>query len=291
MNTRDFENPTIRSLIEEKLPQLPKKQQQVAHHALNNPAALLFSSSVEVAHQSGVDPATVVRFAQNLGFSGYTEFRDSVRLEFPALRTPLDRWDEDISSLDASDSTGVVERVWTQTTDNLARTFERISPQLIDQALDHILGASTVTVVGGGSSYVLAAQLFRVLKIAQVPTQLIEDWFGLLFSAASMQATDVIFGVTSWRYAKVTIEALSLARAAGCTTILLTDDDFAPGSTVADILLLFSPSAIGELASPVAGAAMIDCLAAGLVKRVPDKVRESMRQLTALSKAHGLTVD
>lgn len=281
----------VRARIEGKFDRLSKMQQQVARYILSDPTVVLFATTTAVAQRTGVNAATVVRFAQRLGYRGYTEFRDSLRLEFPTLRTPLDRWDDEVSGLRSVDTADLVDRVRSQTLANLSKTFEQINPRSIDVALDCLLAAKRVIIVGGGSSRALAMQLHRVLQIAQMPVHVIEDWFGLLFDAPTFRATDVLLAVTTWRYAKVTIEAVRHAHEAGARAILLTDAEFAPGTTLAHVTLLFAPQAIGELASPVAGAAVIDCLAAGLVARIPDRVKQSMRLVERMSVAHELTCD
>ncbi|MEA2513166.1 MAG: hypothetical protein QOJ59_2653 [Thermomicrobiales bacterium] len=282
---------SVRTRIESDITQLSKKQQRVAHYILDNPTMVLFAAAADVAQGAGVDPATVVRFAQSLGFAGYTDLRDRLRLEFPALRTPLDRWEDEGGRLESTSTAILIEQVRAQTVANLDKTFEQLDPRMIDAALDLLLNAERTILAGGGSSRALVMQLHRVLQVAQIPTQLIEDWFGLLFDAASFKPNDVLFAATTWRYAKVTIEALRYAHEAGARTILLTDAQFAPGTNIADVVLLFSPQAIAELASPVAGAAVIDCLAAGFAARIPERVKESLSQVASISAAQGLVYD
>jgi DNA-binding MurR/RpiR family transcriptional regulator len=212
-------------------------------------------------------------------------------VEFPSLRTPLDRWEDEVGGLASTGDPALVEQVRLQAYANLDKTFEQLDPRAIGTALDLLLQAKRAIIAGGGSSRALAMQLQRVLQVAQVPSQLIDDWFGYLFDGASFSATDVLFAVTTWKYGKVTIEALRSANAAGARTILLTDAQFAPGTDVADVVLLFSPQAIGELASPMAGAAVIDCLAAGFAARVPDRVKASLGHVAGVSAAHGLVYD
>lgn len=282
---------SIRTRIENEVSRLSRQQQRVANYVLDNPSMVLFAPSTEVAQRAGVNPATVVRFAQSLGYAGYADFRDQLRLEFPSLRTPLDRWDDEVARLESTSDGEIIEQVRQQAYANLDKTFQQIDPRTLSASLDMLLAAHRVFIVGGGSSRALTMQLHRVLQVAQIPTQLIEDWFAFLFEGASFNANDVLFAITTWKYAKMTIEALRAAHAAGVQTILLTDAQFAPGTDSADVVLLFSPQAIGELASPMAGAAVIDCLAAGFAARVPDRVKESLGHVSSVSAAHGLVYD
>jgi DNA-binding MurR/RpiR family transcriptional regulator len=280
----------MRARIESDLKRLSKKQQRVAQYVLDNPAAVIFASAADVASRSGVDAATAVRFAQNLGYAGYTDFRDQLRLQFPTFSTPLDRWEEEAGALGERGTAALIERVRERAIANLESTFEQLTPAGIDASLDLLLGAERVLLAAGGISRLLVLQLHRALQLAQIPVQIIDDWFALIYDASSFKPGDVLFAVTIWRYAKVTVEALKCVHEAGAKSILMTDALFAPGTNIADQVLLFSPPGI-VVSSTVAGAAVIDCLAAGIASRVPDKVKDSLSQIADFSTKHGLVYE
>lgn len=284
--TSQPEAASIRRQVEANLGELSKKQRLVAEYLLANPTAMLFATATDVATKVGVDPATVVRFAQSRGYTGYADFQDALRAESPALRTALDRLDDDTTAL--SDTAAIVARVRATTLTNLGRTFDQLDPGRIEVALDALLAARRVVVIGAGQSHVLALHLHRALQTALVMSHLLADWYDLLFDAALLEATDTLFAVTVWKYSRVTVEALRLAREAGARTILLTDAPFAPGAEVADVTLLFDPWAMGEYLSPVAGAAVIDCLVASLATREPERVKRGMAKQFAIGGPHDI---
>lgn len=279
---------SIRQRIAATLNDLSKRERRVAEYVLSNPAAVLFATVAEVAQRAGVVPATVVRFAQSLGFNGYTEFRDALRADAPFLRSPLERLDEEVAGVAATGVADVVERVRNQSFANLTQTFDQLDPRQIDAVVTYLLQARRVLVVGAGQSTMLALHLHRVLQTAQIASLVIRDWYDLLYEAANIQPADVVFGSTVWRYSKVTVEALRLARAAGARTIMLTDAAYAPAVDVVDLVLFYSPKAIGVYLSPVAGAAVIDAIAACLAARVPERVKRGMARQYELSAEHGL---
>lgn len=278
----------VQEQVEALLAHVGKQQRRVAEYILANPSMILFATATDVAQRAGADPATVVRFVQRLGFAGYTEFRERLRSEHPSLCPPIEHVMGAEPETGASEIGVTVATVRTQTLANLERTFEDLDARTLDGVLDALLAARRVVVIGAGVSHILALHLHRMLQTAQVTTHLMADWYDLLFAAASLSARDLLFGIASLRYSKVTIEALRLARAAGASTVLLTDAMFAPGADIADRTLLFAPRAAGEFASPAAGSAVIDCLAAGLRARVPERVEQGLRSHVDLASAHGL---
>jgi DNA-binding MurR/RpiR family transcriptional regulator len=277
----------VRTRVESALMDLSRKQKRVAQDLLENPTSALFATAGELAKRSEVDPATVVRLAQRLGFAGHTELRDALRAEF-ALSSPLERLDEEVEGVDG-DLAKVVQRVQRQTLANIGRTFDQLDPVPLAATLEAVLHARRCVVTGHGQSRALAVQLRRVLQVAQISTVTLEDWSDLAFEASGFGAGDVVLGITVWQYTRATVETLRLAREAGAGTVLLTDMSFAPGTEYADIVLLFAPQAIGEYMSPAAGAAVIDCIAAGLAMREPDRVKQAMASQYAVMSSVGLS--
>lgn len=279
---------SIRERLESLLPNLGKRQRVAAQYILANPTTVLFASAVEVAKSSQVDPATVVRLAQRLGYSGYPEFRDNLRTENSVNLPPFEQLLDTIPTGDNNTLT-LKERVREQTMSNVERTFENLDWRSIQASLDALLAARRVVIMAAGLSQGIAMHLARVLQTAQIPVQIMEDWYDLLFEAAALSPADVLFAITAQRYSTVTIKSLQIAKDAGATTIMLTDATFAPGINTADIALLFSPKSIAEFYSPVGGSAIVDCLAAGLGSRVPEKIKHSLGLHVDLAIEHDIS--
>ena len=96
---RDFES--LRDLVVAEHHRLPKRLAQVAQFMLDNPDEVALGTSAKVAELAGVQPSTLVRFAQALGFAGFSDlqalFRERMRGQWAtygdrvqALKT--DRW-------------------------------------------------------------------------------------------------------------------------------------------------------------------------------------------------------
>ena len=74
---RDF--PSLRALIAARAPSLPRRLTQVATYALDNPDDIAFGTAASVAQHSGVQPSTLVRFSQALGYQGFSDLQDVFR--------------------------------------------------------------------------------------------------------------------------------------------------------------------------------------------------------------------
>lgn len=279
----------IRAQIEMHLTELGRKQRLVAEYILANPTVILFASVADVAKQANVDPATVVRLVQRLGFSGYPDFRDKLRRENSVNFPPVEQLVTAGNRSDEDNLFALKQKIREQTINNVERTFESLDWDTLNRVVTHLLLARRVVVIGAGISRVLAMHLSRVLQTAQISTFVLEDWYDLLFEGASISSEDVLFAITAQRYSRVTIESLGIAKKAGTRTILLTDAAFAPGVSTADEVMFFSPKSVAEFLSPAAGCAVIDCLAAGLGNRVPERMNESLALHVQISIDHELS--
>jgi DNA-binding MurR/RpiR family transcriptional regulator len=74
---RDFI--ALKNLIEARAQALPKRLGQVAEYALQHPDEMAFGTVASIADEALVQPSTLVRFAQSLGFQGFSELQEVFR--------------------------------------------------------------------------------------------------------------------------------------------------------------------------------------------------------------------
>ena len=71
---------SLQKAIVERFPSLSKRLQQIATYALDNPSDLALETIATVAERANVQPSSLIRFAKELGFSGYSEMQRVFRL-------------------------------------------------------------------------------------------------------------------------------------------------------------------------------------------------------------------
>lgn len=288
------ESRPVRERIQDKHGDFGHKQRLVAELVLANPSTVLFATAGELAAKADVDPATVVRFAQGLGYRGFPELREALRAEFPMLRSAPQLIEDEIPHIggqEFADLERVIARGRDRSLANLAATYDRLSPEVLNEAVSLLLNAKRIIVIGAGQSEILALHLQRLLQLAGLSVQLLRDWFDLLYSVSSFAAGDVIFATTVWHYSTVTVQTVGEARRAGANVVLLTDEAFSPAAAHADIVLFYAPRAVGEYLSPLGGVAVIDAIAAIIAARVPGRVKRGMELQTSISVGNGLSID
>ena len=105
--------------------QMTKSQKKVANYLLFNMDKLLFFTADELAKAANVSTATVVRFARELDFEGYTDMQKAARLRFH----DREEEPEDLpqSSPEEDSSEYLLEKSFRQDIQNLKRTFQDLS--------------------------------------------------------------------------------------------------------------------------------------------------------------------
>ena len=98
---RDFE--TLRATILDRRESLPKRIAQIAAYALDNPDDIAFGTAASIAASAGVQPSTLIRFAQQLGFDGFTSLQQVFR---ERLRERNSSYDERLAALRAKAEDG-----------------------------------------------------------------------------------------------------------------------------------------------------------------------------------------
>ena len=71
--------PPLMQALAERCDTLPKTQRVLARHVLRNYQSVAFATITELARQTGVSEASVVRFANALGYSGYPALQKEIR--------------------------------------------------------------------------------------------------------------------------------------------------------------------------------------------------------------------
>src|SRR6185295_5908210 len=78
---RDFDS--LRAVVGKRLGDLPKRLSQVGKYALEHPDEIAFGTAASIATAAHVQPSTLVRFAHQFGYEGFSDlqkvFRERLR--------------------------------------------------------------------------------------------------------------------------------------------------------------------------------------------------------------------
>ena len=157
---RDFKS--LRALIMARRDRLPKRLVQVGTFAVDHPQEIAFGRVADLAAQAGVQPSTLVRFAQTLGYSGFSDlqavFRAHARQRWPDYRERLETLAADAPA-QASDPVSLLHGFVHAARVSLDHLEQTVDPEALDEAVRRLAEARSISLVGTRRVYPVALYL------------------------------------------------------------------------------------------------------------------------------------
>ena len=151
----------ILSVLEHKSPSFSKGQRTIAQFILKNYDKAAFMTASRLGVTVGVSE-TVVRFAADLGYRGYPGMKKALQEIVHNRLTSVERIEAAESTMDGHD---VLKAVLRADINNLQATLDEIDQDYFNQAVDMILSAKHIYIIGMRTSTTLADFLAIYLKL------------------------------------------------------------------------------------------------------------------------------
>jgi DNA-binding MurR/RpiR family transcriptional regulator len=286
-NAVEEDGKSLEDRIAAKRETLSRTHKRLARFVLDNKYFMSFASASQAADKIGASAATVVRFAQSLDYEGYSEMQAALRLELPSYLTAVKRIQTHLGSTPSTNN--IPQNVFITEIRNIERTARNLSAERLDQALDAIILARHILVVGSGVTAgpaVFLAHSLNVIGFHALP--IISGGLSLAADLAQLEQRDLLISIDLWRYVRSTMHAIRLAKKAGATTLAISDSTLSPLAVEADLALEVAAEGVAHSLSPVAIIALINVIIAELSYRVPDQVVDSLSRVDAAYQETGL---
>jgi len=254
----------VTARIETLYPRLSPRLRQAARYVLDRPDDVALNSMRRVAARAGVHPATMVRLAQALAFSGYAALREPFRQHLRHDRGYAERARGLVSREAAGDT--LLRDIVALETANLGQTFDDLDDARFTAVITALSAARRLFVVGLRKCYPLAFYFHYACDMFRDNAVLAGSPGGLLADRLrGIGADDALLVVGFSRYTRATVHAAEHAAARGARVIAITDSRLSPLAAAADHVLVVakeSPSFFGSL---VGALALVQAIIAGLV--------------------------
>lgn len=250
---------TVESMIAQRTQSSPlgPQSERVVQVLVRMPQFASYASAREVAERAGANVSTVVRTAQQLGFKGWTELRDSLRVEY-------------FDSLVASDleqpaSTDAAAAMLRQDSINLSATGVKDNIASIRDVASSIRQARRTVVLATGSGAGPAQILSYLASIYGYDVQIAAGPAtsqAVAISQLSDQDTLVVLNV--WRLTAALRGLTALGKRQGATVAVLTDLHTSPLNADADHVVITPIEGVNATPSLTAMVATIHAILAEL---------------------------
>ncbi len=264
--------------IQSELPGFSKGQKQIARFILEHYDKAAFMTASRLGVTVGVSESTVVRFATELGYDGYPHLQRALQEMIRNKLTSVQRMEVAGDRMGGRD---VLQTVLHADTDMIRVTLDEIDRDAFQGAVDALMGAKRIYILGVRSSSALASFLgfyFNLLfeNVTLVHTNSVSEIFEQVLRVGP---GDVLFGISFPRYSKRTLSAMKYARDRGARVIALTDSQLSTLARVADHVLLARSDMASFVDSLVAPLSVINALivAVGMSRR--DEIEQTFNKL------------
>jgi RpiR family transcriptional regulator, carbohydrate utilization regulator len=268
----------FRERVDALYPQLGKQRQRVVKYVNDNLKTAVFLTINQLASQVGVDAATVVRTAQDLGFKGYGEFIESARGHFLETLTPYE-----IAQREIQQSPGPEQAAHNsvrQEIENLQRLASDFNAKQIVSVARRIRKAKRILVVGLDLASTLSEHLSYTLQSIGLDTHAATSGGGRMRNhLTSIGKGDLVIAITFKRGLRETVGAAQTARDAGAYTVALTDSDLSPLVKICHEHILASINSHSFTGSYVAPLAVINALIVALVNSDPSYTLKALGKI------------
>ena len=250
---------------------LSKSHRRIAECIVTHYDKVVFMTASRLGEYVGVSESTVVRFASALGYSGYPQLQKALQELIRHRLTASQRF-EMTSDMDHAQ---VLNKVLKADMQNIRATLDELDVSAFEKAVDRIIEARSIYVLGLRASAPIAEFLAHYLKFifpnVRVVTSGISDVFEQL---SRIGEGDLLIGLSFPRYTRRTIQAMEFAQSRGASLIAITDGPLSPLHSAADVCLTARSDMASFVDSFAAPLSLINALIVALGQRRRQEVTD-----------------
>ena len=264
--------------MEEGMPSFSKGQRQIASYIIDHYEKAAYMTASRLGDATGVSESTVVRFAIELGFEGYPEFQRAMQAIIRNRLTSFQRIE--VTNHLIGDG-NVLDKILYADAEKIKQTAESIDREAFDRAVDALISARNIYILGVRASASLADFLGAGLLRVSDNVKLIRSTSGseVFEQMLDIGKNDVLVAISFPRYSKRVVTAVEFAHRAGANVVSLTDSARAPIAAQADQLLLAQSDVAAFVDSLVAPLSIINALLVAISRKKQGELTERLRRL------------
>lgn len=216
----------IQERIQSRYEKLPANQKKVADYIIENFDNIPFFDVHELAKNTKVSVASVIRFSQSIGMSGFSELRNAIsnslkqhlkkNMVFPLI---------DKSKL----QNDILTSIANVDVKNINDTLDIIDREIFNKVIEQILNSNRIFTVGLGISYLLAEILAYQLTQVGIDASVFKHTHTLFHEQVMyLRNSDTLVAFSFPPYSKETVELAKYAKQKKINLISITNKPTSP---------------------------------------------------------------
>lgn len=271
---RDYEG-LVAALVKRQA-SLSRRHAEVARFVLNHPEDVAMGSIVRLAAQAKVPPATITRFAQELGFSGFPDLQKVFR---ERLLGPRPNFADRLSDLSA-DAAGpgeinldnpslVFDGFLQAAVGSLLRIEQSLDRSALDRFVEALAECEAVYIVAARGAFGIGAYAFYGFAKSGKRTHLLDNLGAMRAEqVAAMGPRDALLVLTFDDYTPESVMVAQMAADAGRAVLAITDNELSPVASLAAHVLYVKEARLGHFRSQVPAMVLCQSIIVSLGRRI-----------------------
>lgn len=264
--------------IEARMHSFSKGQKLIANYVTEHYDKAAYMTAAKLGALVNVSESTVVRFAIELGFDGYPDFQSSLQ---ELVRTKLTSFQRMEVTNDRIGDGDVLSKVLLADSEKIKHTLDGINRADFDAAVERMISARTIYIIGVRSSAALAGFLSYNLRMIFDNVKFIDTTSGseMFEEIMGIGEQDVMIAISFPRYSKRIINVVDYAKHRGADIIALTDSAKAPIAAEASQVLVAQSDMASFVDSLVAPLSIINAMIVAVAREKREELAIRLRKL------------
>lgn len=266
------------SRINEKFNGMSKSHKKLATFVIDHYEQAAFMTAAKLGRAVGISEATVVRFACALDYDGYPEFQEALA---EWVKNKLNSVQNIGVKYGKSSQSEILDSVLRADLEKIEDTIEHVDIHAFETAVDIILGAKHVYIIGLRSCKPLAEFLHFYLNMIRGDVYLLDSTSTseTFEQMLRINEKDVVIGISFPRYSMRTLKAMEMANDKNAKVVTITDTVHSPMCLYSSCNLLARSDMVSIVDSLVAPLSLINALVVAMCLRRPEDVKNSLESL------------
>ncbi|MCD6122081.1 MAG: MurR/RpiR family transcriptional regulator [Spirochaetales bacterium] len=264
---------------------LSRLQKRIADYIVANLGEVVFTSVTNLGEILGVSDATIVRFAQELGYSGFPELKDELIKYYKIYLNPAVRIEKYIGDTGGKELT--YEAITKREIKHLEESVKTVNENAFKQAVNAICTIDNIYIFGTGSNEPLSTHLaYRLARFSLNISLISVSGRNLFEKLLRVQKDDLMIAFAFYKPSLDFQRLMSITKEKGTKVILITDSHIPNMIKNANIVLYGKRGPFGSFHSPLVPMAVTNALIIGTANKLGERAIESLKQLDEMRKKY-----
>ncbi|MHA6260538.1 MurR/RpiR family transcriptional regulator [Sporosarcina sp. CAU 1771] len=246
---------SVNDLIRKNFTSLTNGQKIIASYILKNPQQTAYRTAKEIGEFTQMSETTVIRFCYRLGYAGFSQLQKAIQGSLLENRHPDPLEKFRVSKGVHINTENLIEYNKEQDIAFIERNLDSLSTELYEKVIHAILHSKQICVIGLRSSNAPARWLAYSLNMIKGNTYFyrgeLDDAISLV-SEMNKKSLVIVIAFSFPEYTQETISFVKNAKKKGVQILTITDNELAPISLLADMLIkIETPSPAGLKGMPI----------------------------------------